>query len=221
MVTPGVSRGTRIMDCWRYLSGLSGSVLPMTIRIAQRGSPAPEDHHFRPLMTYSSPSRAMRHWMLVASEDATSGSVMQNAERISPSSSGVEPAALLLLRPVALERLHVAGVGRRAVEHLGRPVHPPHDLGERRVFEVGQPRRALRMREGQVPEPLLARARLELLDDRHRLPAIGHRRLLRIVHGLVRMDVPRHEILEPLLQHLHALGECEIHAPLLRSCRQG
>jgi hypothetical protein len=37
-----------------------GSVLPITIAILQRGSPAPDDHHLVPLMTYSSPSRSMR-----------------------------------------------------------------------------------------------------------------------------------------------------------------
>jgi hypothetical protein len=37
---------------------------------------APEVHHLRPLITYESPSRSMRHSMLVASDEATSGSVM-------------------------------------------------------------------------------------------------------------------------------------------------
>jgi hypothetical protein len=35
-------------------------------------------------MTYSSPWRSMRVQMLVASDEATSGSVMAKAERISP-----------------------------------------------------------------------------------------------------------------------------------------
>ena len=38
--TPGVSRGTRIMLCWRCRSA-SGSVLPITMKISQRGSIAP------------------------------------------------------------------------------------------------------------------------------------------------------------------------------------
>ena len=86
-MTPGVSRGTSTIDCcaWR---GASGSVLPITMKILQRGLPAPELNHLRPLMTYSSPSRRMLHWMLVASDDATAGSVIRNAERISPASSG-------------------------------------------------------------------------------------------------------------------------------------
>ena len=59
----------------------------MKIRILQRGSQAPEVHHLRPLITQSSPwlSRAS---ILVASDEATPGSVMAKAERISPLSSG-------------------------------------------------------------------------------------------------------------------------------------
>ena len=57
--------------------------------IRQWGCSAFEIHHLRPLSTYSSPSRSMRSAMLVASEEATSGSVIAKAERISPSSSGV------------------------------------------------------------------------------------------------------------------------------------
>src|SRR6266403_5439526 len=85
---PGVSRGTRIMDCCLYLSGFFASVLPMKMRILQRGSPMPEVHHLSPLMTYESPSRMMLDSMFVASEEATLGSVMAKAERILPSSNG-------------------------------------------------------------------------------------------------------------------------------------
>src|SRR5260221_5862617 len=60
----------------------------MTMKSLQRGSIAPDDHHLRPLITYSSPSRSILVAMLVASDEATSGSVMQNADLISPSSSG-------------------------------------------------------------------------------------------------------------------------------------
>src|SRR5690554_7339140 len=61
----------------------------MTMAILQCSFIAPEDHHLVPLMTYSSPSRRISHWMLVASEEATSGSVMEKQERISPASSGL------------------------------------------------------------------------------------------------------------------------------------
>jgi hypothetical protein len=76
-----------IIDCcWCFAA--SGSVLPMKIDTVQRSRPAPEVHHFRPLMTYSSPSRTIEDWMFVASELATSGSVIEKHERISPASSG-------------------------------------------------------------------------------------------------------------------------------------
>src|ERR687891_1670085 len=85
---PGVSRGTTIMDCCLYRSGFLGSVLPMKMRILQRLSPMPEVHHLWPLMTYWSPSRTIEDSMLVASDDATLGSVMANADRIFPSRRG-------------------------------------------------------------------------------------------------------------------------------------
>ena len=50
--------------------------------------PTPVDHHFRPLITISSPSTTAVAAMLVASEEATSGSVIVKADSIFPSSSG-------------------------------------------------------------------------------------------------------------------------------------
>src|ERR1051325_9927840 len=87
ILMPGVFNGTKIIDCCLCFAAV-GSVLPMKIEILQRGSPAPEDHHLWPLITYSSPSRTMLDSMLVASEDATFFSVMLKHERISPASRG-------------------------------------------------------------------------------------------------------------------------------------
>ena len=136
------------MDCclWR---GAAGSVLPMKMAILQRGSPAPDDHHLRPLSTYSSPSRTMLARMLVASEEATSGSVMQKQERISPASSGFSHCAFCSSRPVARQHLHVAGVRRRAVEDLGRHERAAHDLAQRRVLEITSGRRRVRCPAGK------------------------------------------------------------------------
>jgi hypothetical protein len=50
-VTPGVSIGTRIIDCCWCRLGLSGSVLPMKIAILQRGSVALVVYHLWPLIT--------------------------------------------------------------------------------------------------------------------------------------------------------------------------
>ena len=75
------------MLCWRW-RGPSVVVLPITIMIRALGWNAFDVHHLRPLSTYSSPSRSIERLMFVASELATSGSVIPNEERISPSSSG-------------------------------------------------------------------------------------------------------------------------------------
>ena len=90
------SRGTTIIDCCRW-RGAFGLVLPITMSTLQRDRSAPEENHFLPLRTYSSPSRSMRRLMFVASDEATSGSVIENAERISPSSSGERKSLLDLL----------------------------------------------------------------------------------------------------------------------------
>ena len=96
-----MSFGTTIIDCWRWRDAL-GSVLPITISTLQRSARAPELNHFVPLSTYSSPSRSMRRPMLVASEEATSGSVIEKAERISPSSSGASQSRFTVSDPYRL-----------------------------------------------------------------------------------------------------------------------
>jgi len=66
----------------------SGRDTPITITKAQSGWAPPVMYHLRPLTTQSSPSRRRLVAMLVASDEATSGSVMPKAERVRPSSSG-------------------------------------------------------------------------------------------------------------------------------------
>ena len=156
---PARRAGTRIM-LWRRWRSASGSVTPMTISRSQRDDIAPEVNHLRPLMTYSSPSRVMRVAMFVASDEATSGSVIENADRVRPSSSGSSQRVLLLLGAEARQQLHVAGVGRRAVEDLGREERAAaHDLAQRRVLHVRQAGAALVVGEEEVPQALVARAR--------------------------------------------------------------
>src|ERR1700735_371515 len=60
----------------------------MKMIASQLGCPTPVLHHLRPFTTTSSPSSTAVACMLVASEEATSGSVMQKADLISPSSNG-------------------------------------------------------------------------------------------------------------------------------------
>mmetsp|Transcript_70986 Transcript_70986/g.224226 ORF Transcript_70986/g.224226 Transcript_70986/m.224226 type:complete len:237 (+) Transcript_70986:521-1231(+) len=75
------------MDCCWWTGPLK-LVLPRRMKILHSGLIAPEIHHLWPLMTYSSPSASILVEMLVASLDATPGSVMAKAERISPLSRG-------------------------------------------------------------------------------------------------------------------------------------
>src|SRR5680860_1823462 len=65
------------MLCWRYVCP-SGSDFPMKMTSLQSGSRIPEVYHFRPLRTYSSPSRRIVAVMLRASEPAVASSDARN-----------------------------------------------------------------------------------------------------------------------------------------------
>ena len=84
-LTPGVSPGTRIIDARRY--GLSsGSVTTMTMK---KSAIMPFDvNHLWPLITHSSPRSSAVLQRSVGSEPAVFGSVIENADRIFPSSNG-------------------------------------------------------------------------------------------------------------------------------------
>ena len=70
----------------RWWGRASGSVTAMTIR---KSAIEPlDENHLWPSITYSSPSRTARVRSSVGSEPAVSGSVIENAERRSPASSG-------------------------------------------------------------------------------------------------------------------------------------
>jgi hypothetical protein len=85
MLTPGVSAPTISIEA-RWCGRASGSVTAITIR--KSAIDPLEVNHLRPLMTHSSPSRSARVFSCVGSEPAVSGSVIENAERRSPASSG-------------------------------------------------------------------------------------------------------------------------------------
>src|ERR1700722_2960207 len=85
--TPAEDSGTKIIEC--CLCCIAGeSDLHITIAISQSGFPGPEMNHFRPLTTHESPSTLALVEIFVASDDATSASVIAKQERILPSSSG-------------------------------------------------------------------------------------------------------------------------------------
>ena len=116
----------------------------------------------------------MRVAMLVASEEATSGSVIANAERISARSNGSShsPSAASLPNWSSTSMLPVSGAAQFRAAGASW-IAAPGDLGERRVLEVGQPR-AGRPGQERVPQPALAGLRAERLRGRvPRLQAHG------------------------------------------------
>src|SRR2546430_16302856 len=83
--SPGASAGTMIIDARSYASA-DGSVT--TIAIKKSAIMPFEVNHLWPLITHSSPFSSAVVFNRVGSEPAVSGSVIENADRILPSSSG-------------------------------------------------------------------------------------------------------------------------------------
>src|SRR6516162_4448473 len=79
--------------------------------------PAPVMNHLWPWITQP-PSRFSARVRIMAGSEPPpgAGSVMAKAERTLPSTIGFEPLLLLRRRTGAREQVHVAVVGRRAVE---------------------------------------------------------------------------------------------------------
>jgi hypothetical protein len=109
-----------------------------------------------------------------------------------------EPARLLSRGPEAGEDLHVAGVGRGAVEGLGCHRRASHRFAEGRVLERGEPRAQFGIGQKQVPKAGGPRLGLELFHDRRGPPALlGD---LGVPPRFVRIDVLIQEGDETLVQ---------------------
>ena len=65
-------------------------------------------------------------------------SVIRKAERISPAISGFSQRSFCAGAAIAVQHLHVAGIGRRTIEDLRGPADPAHRFGAERVIEVGE-----------------------------------------------------------------------------------
>ena len=135
--------------------------------------------------------------MLVASDEATFGSVMAKQERIEPSSSGFSQRAFCVVGPVDRQDLHVADIGRVAVEDFGRGQRAAEHLAEMRVFEIGKPLPFRAVIVEQVPQPFGAGFLLEVLDQRARRPLPGLAFGRRQDGAFVRIDMRVHEGCEP------------------------
>ena len=104
-----------------------------SITIASEAPTAPEVNHLWPLITHSSPSSSARACSVRGSEPATSGSVIEKQERISPSSSGrsqrcfcssVPCSAMISVLPVSgAEQLKAIGAiaGLRPISSQSTP----------------------------------------------------------------------------------------------------
>ena len=207
---PGVSRGTRTIDCWRC-GGAVGVGL------------AHDDEDLAALVggTAGPPLAAVDHVVVAVADDRRldvagvgRGDVGLGHREAGPDlalEQRLEPPLLLLVGAEQHERLHVAGVRRPAVDRLGRDHRrPPGDLGDRRVLEVGEPGELV---VEEVPQLALAGLGLQLLEHRGVLVVVvaaGGPPLL--VHRLGGEHVLAHEVPHPAADVLGSGGEGEVHA---------
>jgi hypothetical protein len=109
-----------------------------------------------------------------------------------------------------VQHLHVAGVGGVAVEDLGGELAAAHGLGQRRVFDRLEAGAQCRVGQEEVPEPGGPGLVLQVLDQRHGLPAgpvaAGVQPVVGLaVGGFGRQHMLGHEGLQALA-HLSAPG---------------
>ena len=127
-----------------------------------------------------------------------------------------QPALALLWGGKEVERLHVAGVGRLAVDRFrGDDRRPARDLGNRGVLHVGQ---AAEVWVEQVPQPTSARGGLQTFH--HGRVFVGPV-LVQVGSPLAlrREDLLVHELPHALRRVCGLGGEFEIHVKVLgRGC---
>ena len=137
-LTPEASRGTSTIEC-RWCRSASASVSPMKIEDLAVGVPdagrpplAPVDHHL-----VAVDDRRGLHVGGVGRRDVGLGHRERAADPAVE--QRLEPLRPLRVGAVAQQHLHVAGVGRVAVEDERRDRRAPGELGDRRVVDVGEP----------------------------------------------------------------------------------
>ena len=137
-----------------------------------------------------------------------------------------QPLFLVRQCAVALQHFHVAGIGRRAVEHFRGPRDAAHFLGTAGVFEVAKTRPfeaeagfymegAMRRRHEEVPQARGARFLLQVFQHRRHLPAVLAERFhLRVVHRYGGNHVLAHEGADTVDPVVFAFGSAEVHGKL-------
>ena len=111
--------------------------------------------------------------MFVASEEATSGSVIAKHERISPASSGFSQRSFCSGVPYRASTSMLPVSGAEQLNTSGAIVAAPHDFAQRRVFQVGEPRAVFVIRQKKIPKPGGARFRLQFFHHARRRPSIA------------------------------------------------
>src|SRR6266508_1945324 len=101
----------------------------------------------------------MRVAMLAASDEATAGSVMQNADRIWPSSNGFSQLSCCAGEPniASTSMLPLCGAVPRLRRKMRAAAAAPRQQG---VMKVGQPRAEPSVGQEEVPQPEAARLAL-------------------------------------------------------------
>src|SRR5690606_8398607 len=124
---------------------------------------------------------------------------------------GPQPALVLRRAGEELEQLHIAGVGRAAVEDFGRPGHPSHQLGERCVLHMQEAEAGLVLaeaRQEEVPELLGFGVGLEIGEEGRWVLA---RRDRAMPVGYDRQYPALEKVGDPTLQLERALRVGEVH----------
>ena len=155
----------------------------------------------------------MRIATLVASELATSGSVIAKPERMSPSSSGPSHRCFCSSLPNWCSTSMLPVSGAEQLQASGPIIVRPRISASGAYSSVRQARPVLGVGQEQVPEAAPARLLLELLHDRRvHVRGVGRAHVVDV--GLLGgVDVLVHEGEQPLLEVLDALAGLEVHAP--------
>ena len=124
----------------------------------------------------------------------------------------LQPARLLRWIGAVLQRDHVGHVGRLAVEDFRRPEQPAHDFGQRRIFEIGQPRAGLvagEFGQTEIPQAGGARLLLQFAHEGRRLAVVSD---MREPGAVARQHLLVEERLQLPPPRFRPTGKIEIHA---------
>ncbi len=156
-----------------------------------------------------------RQAMLVASEEATSGSVIAKPSGSRRPAAASAIAAFCSAEAEVVQHFHVAGIGRRAIEDFRGDQRAAHAFGQARVLEVAQPG-ARRLGQEQVPQPGRLRAWPSASSSSGGI--VQRRAGILVPRGelrLGRVDVRGHEFGQPGIE----CRGCVLTSGTRRSCR--